>query len=63
VRISSRGTISGGPVFWLLASPVIAAYWIIYAVAWCLIRGGMALIDWHAARAARKRLQAPPRTS
>jgi hypothetical protein len=44
------------PLGWLLASPVIAAYWIIYAVAWCLIRGGMALIDWHAARAARKRL-------
>jgi hypothetical protein len=63
VRISSRGTVCGGPVSWLLAATVLAAYWIIYAIIWCLIRGGMALIDWHSARAARKRLQAPSRSA
>jgi hypothetical protein len=60
MRISSHGTVSGGPVFWLIALPFIAVYWTAYGIGWLLIRGGMAIVDRNAARGARKHL-IPPR--
>jgi hypothetical protein len=30
---------------WLILLPVIAAGFIVYAVVWLLVRGGMALVD------------------
>lgn len=47
MRISSRGTISMGPVGWLIVGPFLAAVWlaivvaysagwlVVHAVAWC----------------------------
>ena len=34
MRISSRGTVYGGPVFWVLASPFI----LVGLLAWALLR-------------------------
>ncbi len=59
MRISSRGTVSMGPLGWLIFAPLIAAYWILYAVVWLLIHAGMAVVDWNAARGARKHLTPP----
>ena len=46
MRISSRGTVSMGPVGWLIAGPFILMFWMVYGLACVLI----ALVSWLAAR-------------
>jgi hypothetical protein len=49
MRISSRGTVSGGPIFWLLAMPFIAVGMVIYVLFRAVVLICTAIADHHRA--------------
>ena len=53
MRISSRGTVYGGPVFWLLASPFILVGVLIWALFRLVLLAAAAIADYHRAAVRR----------
>lgn len=50
MRISSRGTVSMGPLGWLLAAPFIAAAFIVYWLVCGLVMLCLVLLRWAGSR-------------